>query len=121
VHANVRCRFFTPFITKAINFKYGYVFAGCNLVAGLGVYLFVIEGQGRTIEEIDTMYLLGVKPWESAKWVMPDLDKVDPEIKQRLGTVSRDNGAPGGTSPHTTRVGDREVRNTSHPEKEEQV
>jgi hypothetical protein len=76
--------FFTPFITKSIDFKYGYVFAGCNFVAGIGVYLFVIEGQGRTIEEIDTMYLLGVKPWESARWVMPDLDQADPKVKQRL-------------------------------------
>ena len=35
------------------------------------VYLFVIEGQGRTLEEIDTMYILHVKPWESSKWVAP--------------------------------------------------
>lgn len=48
------------------------------------MYLFVIEGQGRTIEEIDTMYLLSVKPWESAKWVMPNPDEVDPKVKQRL-------------------------------------
>lgn len=54
---NFNIGFFTPFITKAIDFRYGYVFAGCNFVAALIVYFFVIEGQGRTLEEIDTMYL----------------------------------------------------------------
>ncbi|KAF2005633.1 MFS monosaccharide transporter-like protein [Amniculicola lignicola CBS 123094] len=76
--------FFSPFITSAIDFRYGYVFAGCNLLAGIGIYLFVIEGQGRTLEEIDTMYLMGVKPWESANWVVPDLDQMSGKVRQRL-------------------------------------
>lgn len=54
---NFMIAFFTPFITKAIDFRYGYVFAGCNLLAALIVYFFVIEGQGRTLEEIDSAYL----------------------------------------------------------------
>jgi hypothetical protein len=99
--------FFTPFITKAIDFRYGYVFAGCNLAAGIGVYFFVIEGQGRTIEEIDTMYLLGVKPWESAKWVMPNIDEADPKMKQRLE-------AAGANGVLTERPGD----NTRSPDEE---
>ncbi|PTB73808.1 galactose permease [Trichoderma longibrachiatum ATCC 18648] len=63
--------FFTPFITSAIDFRYGYVFAACNFVGALIIYFFVIEGQGRTLEEIDTMYLEHVKPWQSSKWVPP--------------------------------------------------
>lgn len=35
------------------------------------IYFFVIEGQGRTLEEIDTMYLEHVLPWKSTKWVPP--------------------------------------------------
>jgi SP family sugar:H+ symporter-like MFS transporter len=35
------------------------------------IYFFVIEGQGRTLEEIDTMYLEHVLPWKSSKWVPP--------------------------------------------------
>lgn len=50
----------------------------------VGIYLFVIEGQGRTLEEIDTMYLLGVKPWESSKWVVPELDELDPKTRRAL-------------------------------------
>jgi SP family sugar:H+ symporter-like MFS transporter len=48
------------------------------------VYFFVIEGQGRTLEEIDTMYLMGVKPWESAKWVVPTLEEMSGKMRERL-------------------------------------
>ncbi|KID83679.1 hexose transporter [Metarhizium guizhouense ARSEF 977] len=63
--------FFSTFIFNAIDFQYGYVFAACNVVGGLIVFFFVVEGQGRTLEEIDTMYLEGVTPWKSAAWVPP--------------------------------------------------
>ncbi|KAJ2978484.1 hypothetical protein NQ176_g3796 [Zarea fungicola] len=76
--------FFTPFITGAIDFRYGYVFAACNFVAGFVVYFFVIEGQGRTIEEIDTMYLERVTPWKSAKWERPDDERME-EIRRKAG------------------------------------
>lgn len=81
---NFLLAFFTPFITRAIDFRYGYVFAGTNVLGGLIVYIFVIEGQGRTLEEIDTMYLLGVKPWESAKWVVPPLEELSGDVRRRL-------------------------------------
>src|SRR6201996_109281 len=57
IDANILPAFFTPFITGDIDFRYGYVFAACNFLGGLLVYFFVIEGQGRTLEEIDTMYI----------------------------------------------------------------
>ena len=68
---NFLIAFFTPFITGDIKFKYGYVFAGCNCAAVLIVYFFVCETQGRSLEEIDTMYISKVKPWKSSKWVPP--------------------------------------------------
>lgn len=40
-------------------------------MGALIIYFFVIEGQGRTLEEIDTMYLEHVLPWKSSKWVPP--------------------------------------------------
>lgn len=40
------------------------------------MYFFVIEGQGRTIDEIDTMYLERVKPWRSSKWVPPSPEEM---------------------------------------------
>lgn len=64
--------FFTPFITGAIDFAYGYVFAGCLLAAALVVYFFVIEGKDRTLEELDWMYINKVKPWQSASFETPN-------------------------------------------------
>lgn len=83
---NFLLAFFTPFITKDIDFRYGYVFAGCNVLGGLIVYFFVIEGQGRTLEEIDTMYLEKVPPWNSSKWIAPPPDELD-AIRRKAGTA----------------------------------
>ena len=66
---NFLIAFFTPFIISDIGFKYGYVFAGCNFAAVLIVYFFVCETQGKTLEQIDTMYIAKVPPWKSSKWV----------------------------------------------------
>ncbi|CAI7599155.1 unnamed protein product [Penicillium pancosmium] len=63
--------FFTPFITHDIDFAYGYVFAGCLFFAVLTVFFFVIEGKDKTLEEMDMMYVMHVKPWESSKWEPP--------------------------------------------------
>ncbi|KAI9925872.1 hypothetical protein ASPWEDRAFT_42539 [Aspergillus wentii DTO 134E9] len=66
--------FFTPFITNEIDFAYGYVFAGCMFVGAFIVYFFVIEGQGRTLEELDWMYVHKVAPWKSSKFEIPQRD-----------------------------------------------
>jgi SP family sugar:H+ symporter-like MFS transporter len=60
--------FFTRFITDAIDYLYGLVFAGCCAVLVLIVFFFLIESKDRSLEEIDTMYLLHVNPITSGKW-----------------------------------------------------
>lgn len=65
--------FFTPFITDKIDFAYGYVFAGCLFVAIFVVYFFVIEGRGRTLEELDWMYVNNVVPWKSENFELPPM------------------------------------------------
>ncbi|KAK6080387.1 High-affinity fructose transporter ght6-like protein 1 [Seiridium cupressi] len=82
---NFLIAFFTPFITSAIDFRYGYVFAACNLVGGALVYFFVLEGQGRTLEEIDTMYVEHVNPRKSSKWVAPPPEEIE-RIRKEAGT-----------------------------------
>ena len=72
---NFLIAFFTPFITAKIGFRYGYVFSGCNFAAVLVVYFFVCESQGRSLEEIDTMYISHVPPWKSSKWEPPAYDE----------------------------------------------
>jgi SP family sugar:H+ symporter-like MFS transporter len=82
---NFLLAFFTPFIVGDIDFRYGYVFAACNVLGGLIVYFFVIEGQGRTVEELDTMYIEKVVPWQSTKWVAPPPEVMD-QIREKAGT-----------------------------------
>lgn len=65
---NFLISFFTPWITAAISYRYGYVFAGCCFLGVLITFFFVNESQGRSLEEVDSMYVLGVVPWKSKAW-----------------------------------------------------
>jgi MFS transporter, SP family, sugar:H+ symporter len=78
--------FFTPFITGDIDYAYGYVFAGCNLFAVFFVYFCLPETSGRSLEEIDTMFLLEVKPWKSSKWTPPKKEDLVTADKLRLAS-----------------------------------
>ncbi|KAF5026743.1 hypothetical protein F66182_1162 [Fusarium sp. NRRL 66182] len=64
--------FFTRFITDAIDYFYGLVYAGCCFALVFIVFFFVIESKDRTLEEIDTMYVQKVNPITSRKWVAPN-------------------------------------------------
>lgn len=68
---NFYLAFFTPLITDRIDFAYGYIFAGCNLAAACLIYFFLIESNGKSLEEIDTMYLLRVPSRHSSDWEAP--------------------------------------------------
>ncbi|KAM0747646.1 hypothetical protein T439DRAFT_93472 [Meredithblackwellia eburnea MCA 4105] len=62
--------FFTPFITGAINYRYGFIFAACNLTGAIVVYLFLYESSKLSLEAVDNMYNdPDTKAWNSAKWV----------------------------------------------------
>ena len=61
--------FFTPFITSAIHFSYGYVFMGCMVFAFFYVFFTVPETKGLSLEEVNEMWLDGVLPWKSVSWV----------------------------------------------------
>ncbi|KAF8861595.1 hexose transporter [Acephala macrosclerotiorum] len=65
---NFLISFFTTFITDKIHYLYGLVFAVSCLALFFVVFFFVIESKDRSLEEIDTMYMLKVNPITSAKW-----------------------------------------------------
>lgn len=69
---NFLISYFTPYITAEIDFQYGYVFAACCFTGALVVFFFVCESQGRTLEEIDTMYIMHTPPWRSKSWRAPE-------------------------------------------------
>ena len=48
-------------------------------------YFFLMEGKGRSLEELDTMYVLHVNPRTSAKWTAK-------ERKERVSGVAVGNG-----------------------------
>lgn len=48
--------FFTPFITDAIHFAYGFVFFGCVLFSFFFVFAFVPETKGLSLEDVDDLY-----------------------------------------------------------------
>ncbi|KAL9126857.1 MAG: hypothetical protein Q9217_004165 [Psora testacea] len=85
---NFLIAFFTPFITGAIDFRYGYVFAACCAAASITVYFFLLEAQGKTLEEVDNMYILHVKPWQSKHYV--------PEAGQDFDNPDHSTLMPGG-------------------------
>ncbi|KAJ4289652.1 hexose transporter hxt5 [Kalmusia sp. IMI 367209] len=89
---NFLISFFSTMITNNIDYFYGLVFGCCCAVLAIIVYFFMIETKGRSLEEIDTMYILHVNPITSAKWSAESL--------QRDGLVDTDrlHMGPGGRS-----------------------
>ncbi|KAH6901495.1 monosaccharide transporter [Coprinopsis sp. MPI-PUGE-AT-0042] len=66
---NFLIAFFTPLITGSIGFRYGFVFAACNLAGAVIVYLFLYESSNLSLESVDNMYNdPECKPWSSRKW-----------------------------------------------------
>ncbi|KAH7127473.1 general substrate transporter [Dactylonectria macrodidyma] len=72
---NFMISFFTRFITDAIDYLYGLVFAGCCGALVIIVFFFLIESKDRTLEEIDTMYIQHVNPIKSSSWVASSAEK----------------------------------------------
>ncbi|OAX39836.1 general substrate transporter [Rhizopogon vinicolor AM-OR11-026] len=66
---NFLLAFFTPFISSAIGYRYGFVFAACNLAGAVVVYFFLYESSNLSLESVDMMYTdPDCKPWTSSKW-----------------------------------------------------
>lgn len=73
---------FTPFITGAISFKYGYVFSGCLIFSAFFVFFCVHETKGLSLEQIDQMYAKRVLPWRSAKYGRDIYNDVQPTASE---------------------------------------
>ncbi|KKK25424.1 putative MFS monosaccharide transporter, partial [Aspergillus ochraceoroseus] len=95
---NFLISFFTPFISSSIDFAYGYVFAACCFAAVLVVFFFVNETQGRTLEEVDTMYVLHVIPWKSSSWEAPE--NIFEDLHARPDSKKQEGQAEHGETEH---------------------
>lgn len=66
---NFAITFCTPYIVNAINFYFGFIFAGGITAAIVYIYFFVYETKGLTLEDVDILYSdPAVKPWTSGRW-----------------------------------------------------
>ncbi|KAL1629168.1 hexose transporter hxt5 [Neofusicoccum ribis] len=108
--------FFTPYITGAIDYRYGYVFAGCCFAAFVTVYFFVCESQGRSLEEIDTMYIYGVKAWKSKNWVPPEGEGLTTLDNTYLTPGARDIRKPGAERREAVEGENVEKKDVYHPQ-----
>jgi len=80
---NFLLAFFTPFIVKAIHFRYGFVFAACNLTGAVIVYFFLYESSDLSLESVDMMYSDPYcKPWTSRNWAPPGFESRADLIEQ---------------------------------------
>ncbi|KAE9399118.1 general substrate transporter [Gymnopus androsaceus JB14] len=103
---NFLLAFFTPFIVKAIDFRYGFVFAACNLAGAVIVYFFLYESSDLSLESVDLMYNDPTcKPWTSSRWAPPgyasrnDLAEQD-RTKANLAMADEKKGTGSGTTSH---------------------
>lgn len=80
---NFLLAFFTPFITKNIQFRYGFVFAACNLTGAVIVYFFLYESSELSLESVDMMYCdPNCKPWTSRNWAPEGFANRDDLVEQ---------------------------------------
>ncbi|SGZ57542.1 CIC11C00000000932 [Sungouiella intermedia] len=68
--------FFTPFITSAIHFYYGFVFTGCLIFSFFFVYFCLRETKGLSLEEVDELYASDVVPWKTSDWTPPSVNNM---------------------------------------------
>lgn len=84
--------FSTSFVVGSIGYSYGYFFAACNFAAGLVVFFFLPETAGRSLEEIDTMFILKVKPWQSSAWKPSNANELAEADRRRLREAGKLDG-----------------------------
>ncbi|KAF5371644.1 hypothetical protein D9758_003571 [Tetrapyrgos nigripes] len=65
---NFLLSFFSPRIANDIGPLILMIFFGMLVFGFVYVYLFIPETKGLSLEEVDEMYVAGVKPWNSASW-----------------------------------------------------
>jgi len=104
---NFLLAFFTPFIVKSIAFRYGFVFASCNLLGAIVVYFFLYESSNLTLEKVNEMYTdPKCKPWTSRHWAPPGyasrrdlIQQVkSAEVEKQLAVTGADENTTNGSA-----------------------
>ncbi|EMD36084.1 hypothetical protein CERSUDRAFT_85182 [Gelatoporia subvermispora B] len=89
---NFLLAFFTPFIVQSIEFRYGFVFAACNLAGAVIVWFFLYESSDISLESVDMMYCdPNCKPWTSRTWAPPGYANRQDLIEQTRAREEEEN------------------------------
>lgn len=104
---NFMMSFFTRFITDDIGYLYGLVFAGCCAALVVIVFFFLIESKDRSLEEIDTMYLMRANPITSARWDEQRLAEATGAMKGTGNESSSGASVSNGSKRTVSRGGER--------------
>ncbi|KII90366.1 hypothetical protein PLICRDRAFT_52109 [Plicaturopsis crispa FD-325 SS-3] len=87
---NFLLAFFTPFIVGDIDFRYGFVFAACNIAGALVVYCFLYESSDLSLEAVDMMYCdPNCKPWTSRRWAPAGFENRQDLVEQTRAAEAR--------------------------------
>ncbi|KAH9946744.1 general substrate transporter [Amylocystis lapponica] len=101
---NFLIAFFTPFIVKSIKFRYGFIFAACNLTGAVIVYFFLYESSDLSLESVDMMYSdPSCKPWTSSTWAPAGFESRQDLIEQSRAAEAH---KPLATEERMEKVGD---------------
>ncbi|KAM5541537.1 hypothetical protein V8D89_004727 [Ganoderma adspersum] len=111
---NFLLAFFTPFIVKAIDYRYGFVFAACNLTGAIIVYLFLYESSDLSLEDVDAMYCdPNCTSWNSRTWAPEGFasrrDFIESKRASEKHGVGNVNAAGGGKEGTAAKVEDMQV------------
>ncbi|AEO67433.1 uncharacterized protein THITE_2088921 [Thermothielavioides terrestris NRRL 8126] len=63
--------------------KYGYIWAGSNLICGIFFFLFLPELKGRTLEEIDELFERRISAWKFKSTRTNIMDEALKEVRNR--------------------------------------
>ncbi|KAI1428047.1 general substrate transporter [Xylaria sp. FL1777] len=85
--------FFSPYFINPENLnwgaKYGYIWAGSNLVCFVFFYYFIPETKGRTLEEIDELFSKRVPVRRFKTYQTTIIDDAVKDIKERRGRIEK--------------------------------
>ncbi|VDB83133.1 unnamed protein product [Peniophora sp. CBMAI 1063] len=113
---NFLLAFFTPFIVGDIGFKYGFIFASCNLAGAVVVFFFLYESSDISLEAVNMMYNdPACKPWTSRAWAPPGYANRHDLIEQTRA-AEQHKPLAGAQAEHIEKAGEPSGLNGEHHE-----
>lgn len=84
IATNLVVTFVVPYMLKALASQVGFIFGALSVLAGVFVYFCVPECKGRSLEEVDRMFLDGIKVREFRNYPKMDMEgnRIEEKVEQ---------------------------------------